>query len=160
MHFEKLTIRDISERANINRGTVYLHYTDKYDIFEQCIENYINELLVHCQNNPPLKLKKEALLDVFTYLENNLGLYTLLLKNDKSGIFHNKFHSVLSQQVDVAINMLPDELATSKEVTTQFLANGFLGVLEWWLSNELPYTPQEITTQLLSFLKPYTGYLS
>lgn len=30
--FEKITINDIAERANINRGTVYLNYVDKFDL--------------------------------------------------------------------------------------------------------------------------------
>ncbi|WP_277408505.1 TetR/AcrR family transcriptional regulator [Lacrimispora xylanisolvens] len=36
--FEKITINDIAERADINRGTVYLHYMDKYDLLDKCIE--------------------------------------------------------------------------------------------------------------------------
>ena len=36
--FEKITINDISERANINRGTVYLHYVDKFDLLDKCTE--------------------------------------------------------------------------------------------------------------------------
>ncbi|MBS5913907.1 MAG: helix-turn-helix transcriptional regulator, partial [Paenibacillus macerans] len=28
--FEKITIQEIADRANVNRGSVYLHFTDKY----------------------------------------------------------------------------------------------------------------------------------
>jgi AcrR family transcriptional regulator len=153
--FEKLTIRDIAERANINRGTVYLHYIDKYDLLDKCIDNYVNELLVHCQGEGPIRLHTNALLDVFSYLGKHLSLYQLLLKNDSSGLFHSKFYSVMAQQVEVAIGLMPRELAQSKEVTTEFLVNGFLGVMEWWLNHSMPYTPQEITNQLLAFLNPY-----
>ena len=59
--FEKTTIRDISERADINRGTVYLHFVDKYDILEKCIDKYLEELTIHCKNEPQIKLKKDAL---------------------------------------------------------------------------------------------------
>ena len=33
--FESITIRQLTETAGINRGTFYLHYVDKYDMFEQ-----------------------------------------------------------------------------------------------------------------------------
>lgn len=36
--FDKITINDIADRANINRGTVYLHYVDKFDLLDKCIE--------------------------------------------------------------------------------------------------------------------------
>jgi AcrR family transcriptional regulator len=38
--FEQITINDIADRANVNRGTIYLHDTDKFDLLDQCIEMY------------------------------------------------------------------------------------------------------------------------
>lgn len=37
--FNQLTINEIAEEANVNRGTVYFHYEDKYDLLNQCMEN-------------------------------------------------------------------------------------------------------------------------
>src|SRR6478752_6715230 len=48
--FEHITINEIAERANVNRGTVYLHYNDKYDLLDTCIEEHINELISLCKN--------------------------------------------------------------------------------------------------------------
>ncbi|MED4228300.1 TetR/AcrR family transcriptional regulator, partial [Neobacillus cucumis] len=42
--FDDITIQDISDRANVNRSTVYLHYLDKYDLLDKMIDGYINEL--------------------------------------------------------------------------------------------------------------------
>ena len=33
--FDKISIKDLCEEADINRGTFYLHYKDKYDLLEQ-----------------------------------------------------------------------------------------------------------------------------
>ncbi len=41
---EKITIKDITESADINRGTFYLHYLDKYDLLEQIEDEYIERL--------------------------------------------------------------------------------------------------------------------
>lgn len=38
--FAALTVRDITERAMVNRSTFYRHYLDKYDLLEQ----YLNEM--------------------------------------------------------------------------------------------------------------------
>ena len=153
--FEKITVSDISERADINRGTVYFHYKDKYDILEQCIGSYVNELITHCSEDAPLKLQNDALLNIFRYLENNITLYRLLYRNDKSGVFKAKLSTVIYDQTRQVIGRFPEEYTLSKEVTTEFLVNGFLGVIEWWLANDLPCSPEDITKQLMSFLDPY-----
>ncbi|ALP38418.1 hypothetical protein ASL14_21815 [Paenibacillus sp. IHB B 3084] len=35
--FEFITIRDITEKATVNRATFYAHFTDKYEILEATI---------------------------------------------------------------------------------------------------------------------------
>ncbi|MBO7743093.1 TetR/AcrR family transcriptional regulator [Paenibacillus sp. MWE-103] len=42
--FENITINDIAEKANLNRGTLYLHYTDKYDLLDKCIKDHLGNL--------------------------------------------------------------------------------------------------------------------
>lgn len=37
-------MQDIAERADINRGTFYLHYQDKYDLFERSVDDMLEEL--------------------------------------------------------------------------------------------------------------------
>ncbi len=46
--FDRITINDISERANVNRGTVYLHYTDKFDLLDKCIGDHLNQMIESC----------------------------------------------------------------------------------------------------------------
>jgi AcrR family transcriptional regulator len=46
--FDKITINDIADRANVNRGTVYLHYVDKYDLLDHCIETHVNQSSSRC----------------------------------------------------------------------------------------------------------------
>lgn len=32
-NFDDITVQDLSDRANVSRGTIYLHYMDKYEEF-------------------------------------------------------------------------------------------------------------------------------
>ena len=43
-NFDDITIQDIADRANVNRGTIYLHYQDKFDLLDKVIEAHINEV--------------------------------------------------------------------------------------------------------------------
>jgi AcrR family transcriptional regulator len=41
------TIQDITERADVNRGTFYLHFTDKYALLEVIIHEHFQHLLTN-----------------------------------------------------------------------------------------------------------------
>ncbi|MFD1908390.1 TetR/AcrR family transcriptional regulator [Paenibacillus rhizoplanae] len=47
-NFEQITINEIAERANVSRGTVYSHFTDKYDLLDQCIRTHFVKLIDSC----------------------------------------------------------------------------------------------------------------
>ena len=44
--FEDITIRDITEEADIHRATFYLHYEDKYDLLEKNIREIFYKVIV------------------------------------------------------------------------------------------------------------------
>jgi AcrR family transcriptional regulator len=156
--FEKITINDIAERANINRGTVYLHYVDKFDLLDKCIETYVELLLHHCANSADTNLNASAFQSVFEYLEKNFTIYKLLLSNEGSGFFRSRLYAIIAQTVTEVIDIKPENNAFSNGVTTHFLTSGFIGVLEWWINNSMPCNVQEITEQLMFLLEPYTKH--
>ncbi|NGY75686.1 helix-turn-helix transcriptional regulator [Bacillus megaterium] len=45
-----MTIQDIADKANVNRGTIYLHYMDKYDLLDKMIEEHMNNLEELCHS--------------------------------------------------------------------------------------------------------------
>jgi len=157
--FEKITINDIAERANINRGTVYLHYADKFDLLDKCIETYVELLLNHCANSADTNLDASAIQRMFEYLEKNFTIYKLLLSNEGSGFFRSRLYAIIAQTVTEVIGIKSENHAFSNDVTTHFLTSGFIGVLEWWINNSMPCNVQEITEQLLFLLEPYTKHL-
>ncbi|SDI53256.1 TetR/AcrR family transcriptional regulator [Desulfosporosinus hippei] len=154
--FEKITISDIAERANINRGTVYLHYVDKFDLLDKCIETYVELLLNHCANSTDTNLSASAFQSVFEYLEKNFTIYKLLLSNEGVGFFRSRLYDIIAQTVTEVIGIKPENNAFSNGITTHFLTSGFIGVLEWWINNSMPCNVQEITEQLMFLLEPYT----
>jgi len=154
--FEKITIIDIAERANINRGTFYLHYVDKFDLLDKCIETYIELLLQYCANSTDKNLSERAFQSVFEYLEKNFAIYKLLLSNEGFGFFRSRLYSIIVQTVNEVGVIKSKSIVSSNDVTTHFLASGFIGVLEWWINNSMPCSVQEVTEQLMFLLKPHT----
>jgi AcrR family transcriptional regulator len=48
---EKITVKDICEKADINRGTFYAHYTDPYDLLTQIEDELFNEILKYVETS-------------------------------------------------------------------------------------------------------------
>lgn len=42
--FEKITVTQIADRAMIGKTTFYLHYSDKYELAEECIRDFLLEI--------------------------------------------------------------------------------------------------------------------
>uniref|UniRef100_UPI002F42A966 TetR/AcrR family transcriptional regulator n=1 Tax=Clostridioides difficile TaxID=1496 RepID=UPI002F42A966 len=42
--FNNISVTDLTQRADINRGTFYLHYVDKYDLLERIENEIIQEI--------------------------------------------------------------------------------------------------------------------
>ena len=152
--FEQITINDIADRANVNRGTVYLHYTDKFDLLDQSIETYLQKLMESCMVESPTTPMtiKEALLRTFRYLEQHAPVYTTLLTQKGIPAFRNGLITLLIQGVEEQIDACGIHKGINREVTVQFLVSATAGLLEWWIMNSMPYPAEEIVEQLMSLL--------
>ncbi|MBM7651138.1 AcrR family transcriptional regulator [Neobacillus cucumis] len=68
--FDDITIQDIADRADVNRGTIYLHYMDKYDLLDKMIEEHINNLRELCHAASEMTFQ-EGNYVWFEYFEDN-----------------------------------------------------------------------------------------
>lgn len=152
---EKISMNEIAEKANVNRGTIYLNFADKYDLLNKCIEANFSQLIEECQNaiNDKKSLTKESLLMTFRYLESHFDFLCILFQSVGLSVFKKCIH-------DEIVKGLPhydqSESLTNvirSEVSTQFLASAITGVLEWWFVNSMPCSPDKITDELWLLLQ-------
>jgi len=146
--FEKITINDIAEHANVNRGTVYLHFADKYDLLDKCIETYTSKLMQYCEEQEVKSANYNVLLTTFEYLRENFIQYKILMTNEGIGYFRKALYSMIASKVATVVVTENDTAGFSKEITVHFLTSAFVGVVEWWLVNSMPCSIEEVTKQL------------
>jgi AcrR family transcriptional regulator len=149
--FEQITINDISERANVNRGTVYLHYIDKYDLLDKCIDDHLNKLIAFCSlneiNQGKITMVTE-LLPVFVYFEENFMFFSTLLSNRRTSVFRERLLQFVSINVKKKLDMLDLHPEIDNELNAQFMASAFVGIVEWWVQHKMPHPPQFMAEQL------------
>ncbi|MBP7757533.1 MAG: TetR/AcrR family transcriptional regulator [Anaerolineaceae bacterium] len=162
-NFNDLTIRDLAERAHINRGTFYLHYRDKQDLLDQTEQEIIEdframasqinpeELLAHQQADQPLP----AMVTFFTYFRENAAALRAILgvrgaiafqMKIKQAIEENLYQTRFFARLQEQISQIPGRYLVSYTVSAH------LGVAQTWLENGCQETPEEmalITTRLI-----------
>lgn len=152
--FKHITINEIAVSANVNRGTIYLHYEDKYDLLDQCVAYSLTELAKHCEIGMAGEgLAKEAIENTFIYMGDHGFLYRTLLQNNGVTAFRNKLMDILLQNIDKQINI--NNLGNKKQndIFIQFMASGVVGVIVWWITNSMPYPAKDVTEQVWQLLE-------
>ncbi|MPQ27433.1 TetR/AcrR family transcriptional regulator [Bacillus paralicheniformis] len=154
-NFEKISINEIAERANVNRGTVYLHYTDKYDLLEQCIDTYLKQLNEKClpEGNGLLLDSRDTLLLTIQYLERNADIYLLLLTSKGTSTFRSRLMAVMIRGIEEQLEIYGVDPGVNREIMVQFLASAAIGLLEWWIVRSMPYPAEEMVEQLIMLLE-------
>lgn len=152
--FESITINQIAAEANVNRGTVYLHFDDKYDLREQCIAAEINQLLRHCMSGSDLVHlpSKTALLHTFEYLEQHASFYSLMLKSKGSRVFRNQMETMFRKSLIEHLDSINLDQDRNRDITVQFLISASVGLLEWWIIRSMPYPPSVMVEQFWNLL--------
>lgn len=148
---EKISLIEIANKANVNRGTIYLNFTDKYDVLEQCIEENLAEVFKECREKldaKDLTSSKESFMMVLEQLEKRFDFYQSLLKNTNFSAFRKSIHDEVVQTIRAIGFIKENAKALQSEITIEFLASGISGALEWWFKNSGDYPVEQIVEEL------------
>jgi AcrR family transcriptional regulator len=152
-NFDDITIQELSDRANVSRGTIYLHYLDKYDLLDKLIETHINELREMCKAAADMDFINGSL--IWTeYFDNNYTFFSMMLTSKGAPYFRNQFLDFLLEEfkdeVDVTSGI---NKGLNEDVIVRFVASAYVGVVEYWFTNEKPFPHHVLAEQLGTLLE-------
>ncbi|AOK90565.1 TetR/AcrR family transcriptional regulator [Paenibacillus polymyxa] len=165
--FESITVGDITKTAQINRGTFYLHYKDKFDLLDQIeqqlfedLGNHIDELQSHYSATHTFEKGQEELAaTLFSSIKMHSPILKIFLSDHGRTNFHLRFRDAFSEKVRFNLEKNESFNATLKvpmEYFLSFITSAFLGLIEQWVQNGLDKTPQEMTAlyiDIISFIQ-------
>lgn len=140
--YSKVTVTDITKKANINRNTFYLHYVDKEDLVDQIItDNYkesepkiinlVGDHLIKDFNNLQ-ELQVDILHNVIDFLLEEIEFYRILLMDPGLNGYLNKLKNSVKAKLKKPINYKnSDQL-----VNFEFIFEGTYGVLMEWIKSD------------------------
>ena len=149
-NLENISVKELTDLADVNRSTFYIHYKDIFDMVEKIEQQIIEGFNKVMDTRAVEAIKSNNLVPILTGLYGYLGEYCEL------------FIAVMGKPGDVAsINKLIDSVKKKflnewlnivfgkkndayENYCKNFIVMGFLGLLQTWLMRGMQETPAQM----------------
>ena len=132
-----ISVKELCEIADVNRGTFYRYYEDIYDLLKKIEEEFIDEIknsnsIVNMSEHSIYTFTKE-ILDIF---ENNKKLVRILFNADSNIYFLDDVLEIAYEKCIGNWDRNTDSDSYDElENSVVFIFNGALGVINYWVKN-------------------------
>ena len=154
---QTISIKEITDLADISRGTFYLHFDDIFALYQSIEFDVIENITQIIQTKVPIQDEDELdkiIGSIFEYLTDHIKECDALLRTDSasflSGVFERNRPRV-SETWEASYGSKEHMQAYSYI----FLSHGFAGVLKHWIAFGKLETPRQIAgivKRLLSYM--------
>ena len=137
--YERVTVQDVLDRADIGRSTFYAHFRDKDALFVSCFDDLRDglrrELDAMDPNTPPAD-------PIYRAVCGRQG------DNIVTRHLHQLMFDLLRGHLDAVGTRLP------VDIVAEYHASALLGVLVWWVQHDFPYGPAEMSRMCQELTAP------
>ena len=155
--FEKITVTDVVNRADINRSTFYAHYPDVRGLVDSIIQKNLDDSMDLIRNTT----FRDLLLDPMPFLtsliqtcDDNLEFYRLIGNTDFA---FRQIDAIKRSLQEKAMNAeeIPAHIRSSPafQIHVAFFVGGILNIFQLQMQGTLNCTAEQITEQLAHMIK-------
>lgn len=164
--FEYITVKEICEKAGVNRSTFYLHYETVGDLLTECMD-YINdkfvksfgsnENFVSTINDTSLDnlilVRTEFLRPYLNFIKENKAVFSAAYKNP-SGMQSDRRFDSLSKYVLRPIMTRFSIPENEQPYWISFFIHGCSAVIMEWIARDFKESVEDIESILLHCIRP------
>lgn len=162
MDFQQITVNEIVKKADINRGTFYLHFEDKFDMmasFENEMIEKIEEVLVKNlpskqSNQQFIETRYTTIIEILQCYTDNKELLQLVLKSSNNTSFQlklrDKLKVVMTEQVLPKISNF--ELNISIDLFVILFTSVSLSLAEYAYQSDTPIDSEKLANFLINIM--------
>ena len=154
---QDITVRELTDMADLNRGTFYLHYKDVFDLLEKTeaeLQDEFNQLVLK-HDAVDLKQRPAVIFnEIYSLVYENADLIEILLGENGDLNFVNRLKKLIREKC------LKDWLEVFRtgnpavlDAFFSYIASGCVGLVQYWLQTGLKETPQQmakLTEQIIT----------
>ena len=144
----EITVKELTDLADMNRGTFYLYYKDIFDMLEKTEDNMFAALdaIVDRHEEEALTAQtKPMLLDLFTFIQENKEMCRILLSANGDMNFLHRLNGVVREKCRsawLALRKGQDEDAFDYHYS--FVVFGCAGLIRAWVNRDCSESAEEM----------------
>ena len=155
--YDAITIRDITQRADVGYATFFRHYHDKDELLQDVLEVVLDELLhVFFASSYQGGSTADGLI-LFRYVQQHSEVIRVLLSSRGYSSLIQRVVEAVSQDV-LSRQKLEEGGIVPAEIAAHHLITSSITLVQWWLEHDMPYAPErmcEIYQELI--IRPTIG---
>ena len=146
-----VSIRELCERADVNRTTFYKYYGNQFDLLAD-MENdllvFLSDTLREYAANPAMVIET-----ICRYMEDHLEFGRLIVNNNVDPLFPQKLFSMEILREAVLMNYSSLQNEKLQEYLFNFITYGSYRIFCLWLNKDQRETPEEISLLLMRLIR-------
>ena len=138
----EITVKELTDLADINRGTFYLYYKDMFDMLEKIEDGMfeaLDEIVSLHEHGDVSQQTKPILLDLFHFIEENQEMCRVLLSPHGDMNFLHRLNEVVREK---CLKAWPDIRKEKGEADFDyhysFVVFGCAGIIRAWVNRNCP----------------------
>lgn len=145
---QDITVRELTDMADLNRGTFYLHYKDVFDLLEKTeaeLQEDFNQLV--CKHDAvDLNQRPSVIFNEIYYLVyDNADLIEILLGENGDLSFVNRLKQLIREKcLKDWMEVFRSGNAAAFDAFFSFIVSGCIGLVQYWLQTGLKETPEQM----------------
>lgn len=161
---EKITVRDIVNRADLNRSTFYTHYPDIYGIVEELQQEILERNMKEFSGIEYRSILQDPmpyLQSIAAMLQENWALFHKLGNSIQSNHQWDIYRRFLEESV-VSQSDIPEEIRNSPifSARVHFFMGGILNMFQQWAEGKIDCTMDEICGDIAQIIqRTAEGYM-
>lgn len=144
---EKISIREITDKANLNRGTFYVYYRDIYDLLEKAEDELIEELVEKVKGIVGMIFKGGDIYDFMpplSFYEKYSKFLKVLLGNNGDPNFVFKMKSIAKKTLTQLMEDQNIPKPPRAEYVMEYMTSAQVGLITFWLQNDMEMPVEEL----------------
>lgn len=149
--YDAISIQDITDRADLGRGTFYIHFKDKEEVIWTAFRDLFQELEQEAHEKLDRRLPQVeyyGLLNIFSHATENRDLYRVMFGRQGSAELASRAQDFLANAIltDIRDASEPPEINFDlpEEIEAQFLTGVISRLLSWWLDTPTDYSAEQM----------------
>lgn len=161
--FDFITIKEICQKAGVNRSTFYLHYQNMNDLLEETIENlnkkfiesFPKDVSLEKAINEDLILTREKYLTPYLrFIKENKRIFMVIVNKKVTFKSEDTFKRMHKHIFTPIINSF-DVKEEEKEYILEFYTKGVLAIIFRWIERDCPDEETLIIDLITRLTKKY-----